>query len=364
MKILIASDAWHPQVNGVVRTLEATRDGLLALGHDVRMLTPDRFRSMPCPTYPEIRLTAAMASTITDFICEFAPETIHIATEGPLGWHVRRFCTSRNIPFTTAFHTRFPEYVSDRVGIPTSWSYAFLRRFHRPAECVMASTPALQRELEERGFPKTALFSRGVDVNQFRPVEKTTQPTTSPILLYVGRIAPEKNLDAFLSLPIEGEKVLVGDGPQRAALQADYPDAHFVGTKTGEELARYYAAADVFVFPSKTDTFGLVMLEALACGVPVAAYPVSGPVDVLAGRYIGAGEQDEQAIACLDTDLGAAIQTALSLNRQTCRDYALTFSWEACTRQFEDNLSPFDPALLKRRLPKRPTPITRFKKAA
>ena len=343
MKIAIVSDAWYPQINGVVRTLDTIRAELEKLGHQVLMITPDLFRTIPCPTYAEIRLALFPRIKIAKMLQDFAPDSIHIATEGPLGWAARRLCLNQGWPFTTAFHTRFAEYVSARFKVPVSWGYAVLRRFHKPAVRVMAATESLRRELEERGFGETALFSRGVDVGLFRPEAAVEVNLPRPIYTYVGRIAVEKNLAAFLDLDLPGTKVIVGEGPQLNALQEDYPDVIFPGPKHGEELARYYAQSDVFVFPSRTDTFGLVMLEALACGVPVAAYPVPGPLDVLGDSACRGERCPKNAVGCLADDLGEAVAGALTLDRQFCRDYALKFSWESCARQFADNLEVLHP---------------------
>ncbi|MBI1182157.1 MAG: glycosyltransferase [Alphaproteobacteria bacterium] len=344
MKIAIVSDAWYPQVNGVVRTLDTTRSELLKMGHEVLMITPDLFRTVPMPTYPEIRLAVLPRRRVHNMLAAFQPDAIHIATEGPLGWAARRVCLKSDLSFTTAFHTRFAEYVAARFHVPLSWSYAMLRRFHSPALRVMAATESLRKELEGRGFGRTALFSRGVDTSVFQPQQKTDLGMLRPIYTYVGRVAVEKNLEAFLSLDLPGTKVVVGDGPQLDDLREEYPEVVFTGVKRGEELARYYAQSDVFVFPSKTDTFGLVILEALACGVPVAAYPVPGPLDVLGERACRDDQQGPQAVGCLSDDLAAAIAGALRLDPEACQDFARQFSWEACTRQFVENLAPLEVA--------------------
>jgi glycosyltransferase involved in cell wall biosynthesis len=344
MKIAIVSDAWYPQVNGVVRTLDTTRKELQKLGHQVLMITPDMFRTVPMPTYPEIRLAVLPRRRLHRMLADFQPDAIHIATEGPLGWAARRVCLKADLTFTTAFHTRFAEYVAARFHVPLSWSYAMLRRFHSPALRVMAATESLRQELEGRGFGRTALFSRGVDTTIFHPQEKTSLDMIRPIYTYVGRVAVEKNLEAFLSLDLPGTKVVVGDGPQLEELRGDYPDVVFTGVKQGEELARYYAQSDVFVFPSKTDTFGLVILEALACGVPVAAYPVPGPLDVLGERACRDDREVQQAVGCLSDDLASAIAGALRLDPSACLDFAQQYSWEACTRQFVENLAPLEVA--------------------
>jgi glycosyltransferase involved in cell wall biosynthesis len=328
-RIMIVTDAWAPQVNGVVRTLSILGQDLSDLGHEVRYATPEGRFTLPMPTYPEIRLALFPRKSLEAMIAQFNPTAIHIATEGTLGLSARAVCIARKIPFTTSFHTRFPEYVKARFPfIPIGAVYAFLRWFHGPAKTMMVATPALRQEMESHGFHNLRIWSRGVDVEMFRPIPGATLPYPGPIWLYVGRVAVEKNLDAFLSLDLPGTKVVVGDGPVRAALQRQYPDAKFVGPKTGEDLVRHYAASDVFVFPSKTDTFGLVLLEALACGVPVAAYPVQGPNDVIGDAPAGA----------LDNDLREACLRALKIPRETARAFALTRSWRACTEQFLANL--------------------------
>ncbi len=300
------------------------------MGHEVEVLGPAPFKSMPCPTYPEIRLALTTPRRVGRLIEEFAPNAVHLATEGPLGWCARHWLKRHNIPFTTSFHTMFPQYLKLRGGIPESWSFALLRRFHNAAARTMFSTETLRALLASHGFRALAQWVRGVDTELFRPVPPAPLELPGPILMYVGRLAVEKNLDAFLGLDIPGTKVLVGDGPQRKALQRRYPDAVFLGARHGEELVAHYCAADVFVFPSKTDTLGLVMLEATACGIPVAALPVPGPNDIIAGS--GAG--------MLDDDLGAAIKAALDIDPGACRDHALGFTWEISARQFLGNLAP------------------------
>ena len=281
MKILIVSDAWFPQVNGVVRTLDTIRWEVEKLGHVVQMITPDQFFTFPCPTYPEIRLAFFQKSTIAREIDRFGPHAIHIATEGPLGQAARRVCMRRELPFTTAYHTRFPEYIYARFRAPLWMTYRMMRRFHAPSKGIMVATDSIRRDLENRGFAACVALSRGVDVSLFKPGPKGLLDDERPISLYVGRVAVEKNLDAFLSLDLKGTKCVVGDGPSLEAMRQKYPNVRFLGAKHGEELAAIYAAADVFVFPSLTDTFGLVLLEALASGLPIAAYPVTGPKDVL-----------------------------------------------------------------------------------
>ena len=289
--ILVATDAWHPQVNGVVRTLTAMAEAAKGFGVEVSFLTPQSFRTFAMPSYPDLRLALPYPARIAKLIEAAKPDSIHIATEGPIGLLVRRYCRKRGLPFTTSFHTRFPEYVSARSPIPESWMWRALRAFHRPSQAVMAATPALAAELRMRGFRNVVLWSRGVDTSLFHP-RSTDLCLPMPVFLCVGRVAVEKNLEAFLDLDLPGTKLIVGDGPARAALERKYPDAVFLGARHGEELAEIYAASDIFVFPSKTDTFGLVLLEALASGLPVAAFPVTGPRDVIgrgAGRRPGRG---------------------------------------------------------------------------
>ena len=328
MRILIVSDAWTPQVNGVVRTLQNVSEQCQALGHDIHIIAPHQFRSLPCPTYPEIRLALKPGRKIVKQIESFCPDAVHIATEGPLGWSARNICLAREIPFTTSYHTRFPEYVSARFPVPASWGYTVVRRFHAPSNGIMVATPSLARELEGKGFTNIRAWTRGVDVTAFHPVVSPALKLKPPVHLYVGRIAVEKNLSAFLDLDLPGSKLLVGDGPQRAELTKRYPDAIFVGAKFGEDLAAYYRSADVFVFPSKTDTFGLVLLEAMASGLPVAAFPVAGPKDVLKGSQAGV----------LNTNLKIAISEALKIPQDVPRAYAMTYSWKACAQQFIDNI--------------------------
>jgi len=310
------------------------------LGHQAIFVTPDQFRSLPCPTYPEIRLALKPGRRLSRLIDDNQPCAIHIATEGPLGWAARRYCLRRKLPFTTAYHTKFPEYIHARFRVPLPVSYQVVRRFHAPAASIMVATQTIQSELEGRGFERIRRWSRGVDTELFRPRSHDELTAAvphlmalpGPIFLYVGRVAVEKNIQAFLDASLEGSKVVVGDGPQLDELRRKYPDVLFTGAKMGEDLAAHYSAASVFVFPSRTDTFGLVLLEALASGVPVAAYPVPGPLDVIGDSPAGV----------LNTDLAAAAKAALTIPAETCRTHALSFSWEACTRQFLSNLSPFD----------------------
>ena len=330
MRVLIVSDAWHPQVNGVVRTLSMVAAELAALGHQVEVIGPDRFRTVALPTYPGIRVAVAPGRRVGAVIEAFRPDALHIATEGPLGHAARRWALRRGMAFTTSFHTRFPEYLHARTRLPPAWAYAWLRRFHNAGAGMMVATASLRRELAARGFRQVRAWTRGVDLARFTPAppgQAGDAAYARPVFLYVGRVAVEKNLPAFLSLDLPGTKLVVGDGPQRRALAQAYPDARFVGERHGEDLARSYAEADVFVFPSLTDTFGLVLLESLASGVPIAAYPVTGPADVLQGAPPGVG--------ALDHDLQAAALRALATgNRAACRTHAERFSWRACADGF------------------------------
>ena len=330
MKIALITDAWRPQINGVVTTLQKTCDYLREFGHTVETFTPDQFNNWPCPGYTEIRLALGCGPTLRKRLRLYQPDAVHIATEGPLGLAARQYCVSQGIPFTTSFHTRFAEYLNLRFRLPLSWGYAFLRWFHSKSERIMAATPALINELKQRGFNNPVLWSRGVEVDLFGPREKGFLEGERPIFLYAGRVAIEKNLESFLSLDLPGTKFIVGDGPQREELEAKYPEARFVGYQLGENLACHMADADVFVFPSLTDTFGLVLLEALSCGVPVAAFPVRGPIDVILDEKVG----------CLNDDLRQAALHALALNPQDCRAYALNYAWQNCVRQFESHLAP------------------------
>lgn len=332
LKVVIATDAWKPQLNGVVRTLDTLGKILTDFGNEVLYITPNDFRSVPLPSYPEIRLSLMPNRKVAKLINEFQPDAIHIATEGPIGRAARRFCKRRGYPFTTSFHTRFAEYANERWKVPTSWGYAVLKDFHKDGETMMVATPGLVEELKERGFTKMKLWARGVDLEQFRPGDRSfLDQHERPVFLYVGRLAVEKSIEDFLEADLPGTKVVVGEGPQRAELEAKYKDAVFTGPQYGDDLTRYYQAADVFVFPSRTDTFGLVNVEALACGVPVAAYPVRGPLEILDGAPAGCGAMDE--------DLRAACLIAYE-NRDpvACRKWAENFSWEAASRQFIANL--------------------------
>jgi len=330
MRILIAADAWHPQVNGVVRTLLSLAKSLRGLGHEVAFLTPEGFPSVPLPSYASLRVALPGAREIARRIAAVGPDAIHVATEGPIGLAVRGYCVRNGLGFTSAYATQFPEYIAARWPVPEAWSYALLRRFHAAAAATMVSTRSLEERLSRRGFGNLVLCSRGVDTDLFTPDEPADLGLPRPIFLSAGRIAVEKNLAAFLSLDLPGSKVVIGEGPQEAELRRRFPDAHFLGLKQGKDLAAHLAAADVFVFPSRTDTFGLVQLEALACGVPVAAYPVIGPKDVIG----------DQPVGVLDEDLRAACLRALALPRDACRAYACRFSWENSARQFAANLRP------------------------
>jgi glycosyltransferase involved in cell wall biosynthesis len=340
MRIALVSDAWQPQVNGVVRTLTALIRELRRVGHDLAVITPDLFRTLPCPLYPEIRLALGAGRRVARRLDAFAPEAIHILTEGPLGMAARRYCLARRLPFTTAYCTRFPEYIAGRFGVPEDWTYPLLRRFHGAACGVLVATQTIRSELAARGFGRLRRWTRGVDTEHFRPGIGSDLKLPRPVFLTVGRIALEKNLPAFLDLDLPGSKIVVGDGPRLQTLRRRYPEVHFPGFCDEAELVRYYAAADVFVFPSKTDTFGLVMLEALASGVPVAAYPVAGPLDVIGDSPAG----------CLDEDLRRAALTALDIPRTACREHALTFTWVRCAELLVENLCPIEasktPALL------------------
>jgi len=328
MRIMIVTDAWVPQTNGVVRTLAQTSEWLRRFGHEVRMLTPQDFRSIACPTYPEIRLSLLPRKQVEKSIESFSPQALHIATEGPLGLAARRYCLRRRLRFTTSYHTQFPQYLRARFPIPIAFSYWALHRFHGAAVRCMVSTQSLRNELQARGFRNLAAWRRGVDTDLFKPGLKSYLSLPRPIAAYVGRVAVEKNVEAFLRMPWEGSKLVIGDGPERARLQALYPTATFTGYRYAEELAAHLAAADVMVFPSLTDTFGLVNLEAMACGVPVAAFPVNGPIDVIQDGVTGA----------LDHDLGKAARRALILDPKACRENAVRCGWDASAREFEGNL--------------------------
>jgi glycosyltransferase involved in cell wall biosynthesis len=332
--IAIITDAWHPQTNGVVRTLSTTCAVLRGWGHQVTVISPEGYPSIPAPTYPEIRLALTAPGAVGRRLAKVAPDAVHIATEGPLGLAARRYCLRRKVPFTTAYHTQFPDYLARRTGLPARVFWPYIRWFHRPAQRIMVATETIRTQLREQGLNRLTHWSRGVDLSCFSP--QAPRPPEyagidGPILLYVGRIAVEKNIEAFLASPYPGTKVVVGDGPARAGLEARYPQARFLGKKTGAALAGCYAHADVFVFPSRTDTFGLVMIEALACGTPVAAYPVAGPIDIVT-----------DAVGALSEDLTRAIDAARYCDRKACAAYGASFSWEAATRQFLSGLEALE----------------------
>lgn len=332
MRILIATDAWEPQVNGVVRTLTRVVEECRVMGHEVLAITPNEFKTIPCPTYPEIRLALGAEEEIRERMRAFEPEAVHIATEGPLGIATRRICLEWKLPFTTSYHTKFPEYISARFPVPVQVGYAYMRWFHKPSGRLMVATPTLRDELAKHGFRNVTPWSRGVDTEVFKPGLEPIFPAewARPIWLNVGRVAVEKNIEAFVELDLPGTKVIVGDGPARAELEAKYPEAKFMGAMFGEDLARAFADADVFVFPSWTDTFGLVILEAMAAGTPVAAYPAHGPIDIIPGSGAGA----------IDDDLKTACMACLELDPSAVRAYAERFSWRASAEEFVNNLTP------------------------
>ncbi len=341
MKIAIATDAWEPQVNGVVRTLQTTVAQLIERGHSIELIAPDRFLTVPMPGYGEIRLAVAPRAGTRRALSRFAPDVVHIVTEGPIGWAARRWCMDSNVAFTTAFHTRFPDYLSVRTGVSPDWFWPVMRRFHRSSSAVFVSTPRLRDELAYRGIASGRIWSRGVDAELFHasgPVDEALARLPRPILLSVGRVSTEKNLDAFLGAEISGTKIVVGDGPALTSLKQRYPQAVFTGALSGEALARAYRTADVFVFPSLTDTFGLVMIEALACGAPVAGFPVPGPLDIVGATGRGPDGRLARAVGSLDDDLAQAISRALRVSRQAAADYGRAFHWSACTDQFEQGL--------------------------
>ncbi|MFN3990232.1 MAG: glycosyltransferase family 4 protein [Erythrobacter sp.] len=324
--IAIITDAWHPQTNGVVRTLATTCAMLRSWGHDVTVISPDQYASVPAPTYPEIRLAFTAPGAVGRRLAAIQPDAVHIATEGPLGFAARRYCARRRVPFTTAYHTQFPDYLARRTGLPASVFWPYIRWFHRPARTIMVATETIRSQLREQGLTQLTHWSRGVDLECFSPDAPPPSEYAGlpgPILLYVGRVAVEKNIEAFLACDYPGTKVVVGDGPARAALQARFPEALFLGKRMGRELAGCYAGADVFVFPSRTDTFGLVVIEALACGTPVAAFPVPGPLDIVTNQ-----------VGALSDDLARAIDAARYCDRAACAAHGASFSWEAATRQF------------------------------
>lgn len=328
MRILVATDAWKPQVNGVVRSLESLANAVGELGSKIEFLTPQGFATVPLPTYREIRLALASSRAIAKRLESAAFDHIHIATEGPIGIATRRYCLRENRPFTTSYHTRFPEYIATRARIPEEFIYALLRRFHNAGCGLMVSTASIANDLKKRGFQRLMCWSRGVDHTRFNPSKAIALDLPRPVFLYAGRLAPEKNVEGFLKLDLPGSKLVAGDGPSRRTLEARYPEAHFLGMQTADMLAVHYASADVLVFPSRTDTFGIVLIEALACGLPVAALPVPGPIDVIGASGAGA----------LDMDLRAACFAALEIPREAARAHALTFTWAKSARQFLDNI--------------------------
>ena len=336
MRVLMVTDAWEPQVNGVVRTLKRVIKECGELGHEIEVVSPyDGFRTVPLITYPEIRLALFAKKRVEARFLAYEPDAVHIVTEGPLGWAMRDICLRHKMPFTSSYHTRFPEYVSARFPIPLSWGYKYVRDFHKYSGRVMVTTQSMREELAENGFNNITPWTRGVDLELFHPSRRSDdfepyKDLPRPIWLNVGRVAVEKSLDEFLELDLPGTKVIVGDGPQREELIQRFPDAVFPGTKFNEELAEYFANADVFVFPSKTDTFGLVNLEAMAAGIPVAAYPVPGPKDIVTGS--GAGR--------VDWDLKKACLECLELEKDRPRQYAEGFSWRRCGEEFIENLEP------------------------
>jgi glycosyltransferase involved in cell wall biosynthesis len=333
VRIAIATDAWYPQPNGVVRVVGTVRDKLVSRGHEVLVMSPDQFNTIPCPTYSEIRLALLPSRKVSRWLKDVQPDAVHIATEGPVGSAARAFCIKHGWPFSTAFHTKFPECVKARTGLPLDWLYGGARKFHAASGAVMIPAPAVFRELEGRGFSNLRLWSHGVDTDVFKPMAKDYLDLPRPIFMFIGRVTVDKNLPAFLDCKLPGTKVVVGSGPAREQLMKRYPETPFFIAKDDAELARYYNAADAFVFPSRTDTFGLVMLEALACGVPVAAFPVTGPLDVIGAEGPGV----------LDEDLAQAAMQALDISPEFCRRWALGFSWDQVTDQFLDYLQPLTP---------------------
>lgn len=332
MRILIATDAWTPLVNGVVRTYQTVAKILRDKGDEIHFVTPQNSPTIPFPLYPEVKLAVFARKKVEKAIDEFRPDAIHIGTEGPIGFAARQACLNRNLPFTSCYHTRFPDYLHHYLRVPLSWSYPFYRRFHAYSKHVLVPTKSMKVELQKRKFENVSVWSRGVDTQTFRPIPSDVyKGLKKPIMLYVGRVSYEKNIEAFLSLPNEGTKVVVGNGPRLAKLQRKHPEVVFAGYQKGDNLAAYYANADVSVFPSLTDTFGLVVIEALACGTPVAAFPVTGPKDIMEGVPVGS----------LDVDLSRAVEKALQVNRANCRPFAEQFTWENCALHFRQFLAKF-----------------------
>ena len=332
MKIALLTDAWFPQVNGVVRTLNHVREELEALGHSMLVISPQDFRTYPLPRYPEIRLAFMPGRRIRHTLDEARPDAIHIATEGPIGFAGRLYCARRRIPFSTSYHTQFPLYLKRYAGMPRGLTYAVFRWFHGGSQGTLVPTKSMKRELDRYRFRHVKVWTRGVNHELFHPRDRNYLPFERPIFMYVGRVAVEKNIEAFLSLDLPGTKVVVGDGPARASLERKFKKVQFLGVKHGEELACHYAAADVFVFPSLTDTFGIVMLEAMASGVPVAAYPVTGPIDVVENGVSG----------LVDEDLHKACLECLEIEPERCLEYSRNFTWRRCAEMFHDNLARID----------------------
>jgi glycosyltransferase involved in cell wall biosynthesis len=330
MKFALVTDAWMPQVNGVVRTWTEVVRELEGMGHRIRVIHPGLFLTFAVPNYPEICLAVFAPGRVSSMLDEFRPDAIHIATEGPLGLACRAYCLERHLPFTTSYHTQYPQYLNIYYRVPEKITLRCLKWFHEAAVRTLVPTRSVAQELQSHGFRNTVVWSRGVNTALFKPRDKTALDLPRPIFMTASRIAPEKNIDAFLATELPGSKVVVGDGPLRAALERQHPDVHWTGYQHGEDLARLYAAADVFVFPSRTDTFGVTMLEANACGLPVAAYPVTGPIDVVQQNVTGV----------MDSDLRSACLAALKLDSQDCVSYARTCSWEKCAQTVVDSLAP------------------------
>ncbi len=330
MKIALISDAWHPQINGVVTTLANTVKALERLGHVVKLMTPDLFKNYPCPGYPDVRLAFLCGPKLRPLIKSFKPDALHLVTEGPVGFAARRYCQELGYRYTSSYLSQYPDYLNMRIGFPKQVSAAYLRWFHSDSARVMVATPTLEHDLRKKGYQHLVRWSRGVDTGLFKPRPKDFINDQRPIFMYTGRVAIEKNIEAFLNLDLPGTKYVVGDGPHKEMLEKKYPSARFTGYQQGERLASYMAAADVFVFPSLTDTFGVVLLEALACGVPVAAFPVQGPKDVI----------NDSKVGILNDDLHYAAMKALSLSPNDCLRYAMEYTWEKSARQFLDNLVP------------------------
>lgn len=337
MKIALITDAWQPQVNGVVTTLVELVRALGAAGHEVHVIHPGQFRTRPCPGYAGIDLAVRPARQMAQQLDALQPQAVHIATEGPLGWAARAHCRKRGWRFTTAFHTKFPEILYAALKVPLSWGYALFRHFHKPSAGVMVPTHGVLRMLEKRGFRNLRTWTHGVDTTLFQMHEQPQvyEPMgvlPRPVALFVGRVSYEKNIEAFLQLDFPGTKVVCGVGPLEAQLRERFPGVRWLGLLPRDELARVYAAADLFVFPSRSETFGLVMLEAMATGTPVAAYPVDGPLEVLG--------QPDCLGGALNEDLQQACFATLAVPRHEARTRALQFSWAEATRLFTSHLVP------------------------